>query len=77
MEARTHPRNDREQIELKLTMRNYDIIKRVFEMTQVFKGVKYWDREDTAEEAIKKIEGLIADERPAITGPRWEERKTK
>jgi hypothetical protein len=75
VEARTHSRNDREQIELKLIMRNHDIIKKIFEMTQVFKGVKYWDREDTAEKAIKKIEGLIADERPAITGPRWKEVK--
>jgi len=56
-------------------MRNYDIIKKIFEITQINKGVKYWEREELAEEKLKEIEGLIADERPAITGPRWKERK--
>jgi len=57
-------------------MRNYDIIKKVFEMTQIDKGVTRWEREDMAEDRLKEIEGLIADERPAITGPNFV-KKTK
>jgi len=56
-------------------MRNHDIIKKIFEITQIDKGVSRWEREDMAEERLKEIEGLIADERPAITGPRWKESK--
>ena len=56
-------------------MRNHDIIKKIFEITQIGKDVKYWEREELAEEKLKEIEGLIADERPAITGPRWKEAK--
>tara|TARA_B100000214_G_C23693428_1_gene501918 strand:- start:377 stop:547 length:171 start_codon:yes stop_codon:yes gene_type:complete len=56
-------------------MRNYDIIKKIFEITQIEKNVSRWEREELAEEKLKEIEGLIADERPAITGPRWKEAK--
>ena len=56
-------------------MRNYDIIKKIFEITQINKGVKYWEREELAEEKLKEIEGLIADERPAITGPKWKQQQ--
>ena len=58
-------------------MRNYDIIKKVFEMTQIDKGVTRWEREDMAEDRLKEIEGLIADERPAITGPNFVEKTNK
>ena len=58
-------------------MRNYDIIKKVFEMTQIDKGVTRWEREDMAEDRLKEIEGLIADERPAITGPNFVEKTKK
>ena len=56
-------------------MRNYDIIKKIFEITQIDKNLSRWEREDMAEDRLKEIEGLIADERPAITGPRWKEAK--
>ena len=56
-------------------MRNYDIIKKIFELTQIDKGVSRWEREDRAEERLKEIEGLIADERPAITGPKWKQQQ--
>ena len=56
-------------------MRNYDIIKKVFEITQVDKEVKPWEYEEVSEEKLKQIEGLIANERPAITGPKWKEKK--
>ena len=56
-------------------MRNYDIIKKVFEITQIDKEVKPWEYEEIAEEKLKQIEGLIADERPAITGPKWKQAK--
>ena len=52
-------------------MRNYDIIKKIFEITQIDKGVSRWDREDMAEDRLKKIEEFIADERPTITGPKY------
>ena len=58
-------------------MRNYDIIKKVFEMTQIDKGVTRWEREDMAEDRLKEIEGLIADERLAITGPNLVEKTKK
>ena len=58
-------------------MRNYDIIKKVFELTQIGKDVKYWEREELAEEKLKEIEGLIADERPQITGPNFVEKTKK
>ena len=58
-------------------MRNYDIIKKIFEMTQIDKGVTRWEREDMAEDRLKEIEGLIADERPAITGPNFVEKTNK
>ena len=58
-------------------MRNYDIIKKIFEITQIDKNVSRWEREDMAEERLKKIEGLIADERPAITGPNFVEKTNK
>mgnify|MGYP000558986560 CR=1 FL=1 len=54
-------------------MRNYDIIKKVFEMTRIGKDVKYWQREELAEKKLKEIQGLIANERPSITGPKWEQ----
>jgi len=56
-------------------MSNYEIIKKVFEITQIEKDVKYWDREKESEEKLKEIEELIADERPTITGPKWKEIK--
>ena len=56
-------------------MRNYDIIKKIFEITQIEKNVSRWEREELAEEKLKEIEGLSADEPPAITGPRWKEAK--
>jgi hypothetical protein len=52
-------------------MRNYDIIKKIFEITQIDKNLSRWEREDRAEERLKKIEGLIADQRPTITGPKY------
>jgi len=58
-------------------MRNYDIIKKIFELTQIGKDVKYWQREELAEEKLKEIEGLIADERPQITGPNFVEKIKK
>ena len=58
-------------------MRNYDIIKKVFEITQIDKNVSRWEREDMAEERLKEIEGLIADERPIITGPNFVEKTKK
>ena len=58
-------------------MRNYDIIKKVFEITQIEKNVSRWEREELAEEKLKEIEGLIADERPAITGPNFVEKTNK
>ena len=56
-------------------MRNYDIIKKIFEITQQQPKGDRWERNWEWEEKIKEIEGLIADERPAITGPRWKEAK--
>ena len=56
-------------------MRNYDIIKKVFEMTQIDKGVTHWEREDMAEHTLKEIQELIADERPCITGPKFKKIK--
>ena len=56
-------------------MRNYDIIKKIFEITQIDKGVTRWEREDMAEDRLKEIEGLIADERPEITGPKWKQQQ--
>lgn len=52
-------------------MRNYDIIKKVFEITQIDNEVKPWDYEEIAQEKLKEIEELIADERPQITGPKF------
>ena len=56
-------------------MRNYDIIKKVFDITQIEKGKSYYEREVEAEERLKQIEGLIADERPCITGPKWKQKE--
>jgi len=56
-------------------MRNYDIIKKIFEITQIEKGKDFYEREVEAEDKLKQIEGLIADERPAITGPKWKKAK--
>ncbi|MBC8395070.1 MAG: hypothetical protein H8E05_00070 [Bacteroidetes bacterium] len=56
-------------------MSNHEIIKKVFELTQIEKNVKYWDREEESEKLLKQIEELIANERPAITGPKWKEIK--
>ena len=56
-------------------MSNYEIIKKVFEITQIEKDVKYWDREEESEKKLKLIEELIADKRPTITGPKWKEIK--
>ena len=56
-------------------MRNYDIIKKIFEITQIEKNVSRWEREDIAEDRLKEIEGLIADERPAITGSKWKQKE--
>ena len=58
-------------------MRNYDIIKKIFEITQIEKNVSRWEREELAEEKLKEIEGLIADERPTITGPNFVEKTKK
>ena len=56
-------------------MRNHDIIKKIFEITQQQPKGERWERNFEWEDKIKEIEGLIADERPAITGPRWKEAK--
>lgn len=56
-------------------MRNYDIIKKIFEITQQQPKGDRWEMNFEWEDKIKEIEGLIADERPAITGPRWKEAK--
>ena len=56
-------------------MRNYDIIKKVFEITQVDEEVKPWDYEEIAQLKLKEIEELIADERPQITGPKFKKVK--
>jgi len=56
-------------------MRNHDIIKKIFEITQQEPKGDRWERNFEWEDKIKEIEGLIADERPAITGPRWKEAK--
>jgi len=53
-------------------MRNYDIIKEIFKITQSDKGKKYY--EQCAEVQIKEIEYLIAKERPVITGPKLKQR---
>jgi hypothetical protein len=52
-------------------MRNYDIIKKIFEITQQQPKGDRWERNWEWEEKIKEIEGLIADQRPAITGPKY------
>ena len=70
-----HPQFPNSKSELGIIMRNYDIIKKIFEITQIDKGVSRWEREDMAEERLKEIEGLIADERPAITGPKWKQQQ--
>ena len=56
-------------------MRNYDIIKKVFQITQIEKGKDFYEREVEAEDKLKQIEGLIADERPYITGPKFKKIK--
>ena len=56
-------------------MSNYEIIKKVFEITQIDKEVKPWDYEEVAEGKLKEIEELIADERPQITGPKFKKIK--
>ena len=56
-------------------MRNYEIIKKVFEITQIEKGKDFYEREVEAEDKLKQIEGLIADERPCITGPKFKKIK--
>tara|TARA_A100001201_G_C4083055_1_gene199585 strand:- start:147 stop:320 length:174 start_codon:yes stop_codon:yes gene_type:complete len=56
-------------------MRNYDIIKKVFEITQIDKEVKSWDYEEVSEAKLKEIQELIADERPCITGPKFKKIK--
>ncbi len=56
-------------------MRNYDIIKKVFQITQIEKGKDFYEREVEAEDKLKQIEGLIADERPCITGPKFKKIK--
>jgi len=58
-------------------MRNYDIIKKIFEITQIEKNVSRWERENMAEDKIEKIEELIADQRPAITGPKYKKKDNK
>jgi hypothetical protein len=52
-------------------MRNYDIIKKIFEITQQQPKGDRWERNWEWEDKIKEIEGLIADQRPAITGPKY------
>jgi len=56
-------------------MRNYDIIKKVFEITQIDNEVKPWDYEELSEAKLKEIQELIADERPCITGPKFKKIK--
>ena len=56
-------------------MRNYEIIKKVFEITQIEKGKDFYELEVEAEDKLKQIEGLIADERPYITGPKFKKIK--
>ena len=56
-------------------MRNYDIIKKVFEITQIGKEVKSWEYEELSEAKLKEIQELIADERPQITGPKFKKIK--
>ena len=46
-------------------------------MTQIDKGVSRWDREDMAEDRLKEIEELIADQRPVITGPKYKKKDNK
>ena len=58
-------------------MRNYDIIKKIFEITQQQPKGDRWERNWEWEEKIKEIEGLIADERPAITGSNLVEKTKK
>jgi len=57
-------------------MRNYDIIKEIFKITQVEKGFTRYEREIGREEQIAQIECLIAKERPVITGPKWKQRES-
>tara|TARA_B000000557_G_scaffold239905_1_gene218372 strand:- start:361 stop:531 length:171 start_codon:yes stop_codon:yes gene_type:complete len=52
-------------------MRNYDIIKKIFEITQQKAKGERWERTYQWEDKIKEIEELIADQRPAITGPKY------
>jgi len=57
-------------------MRNYDIIKKVFKITQTEINGDYYDREHKAEELIFQIQGLIANERPEITGSKWKQKES-
>jgi hypothetical protein len=52
-------------------MRNYDIIKKIFKITQQEVKGERWERTYQWEDKIKEIEELIADQRPAITGPKY------
>ena len=58
-------------------MSNYEIVKKVFEITQQKPEGERWERNYEWEDKIKEIEGLIADERPTITGPKWKEKNEK
>ncbi len=55
-------------------MRNYDIIKKIFEITQQKPEGERWERTYQWEDKIEKIEELIADQRPAITGPKYKKK---
>ena len=56
-------------------MRNYDIIKEIFKITQKEIEGDRWERQYAMEEKVKEIERLISNERPAITGPKWRQKE--
>ena len=56
-------------------MRNYDIIKEIWKLTQKPYENESWRRQRECEVRMREIEGVIAEQRPQISGPILKEEK--